>query len=88
MDEKLALYEAARIRTQERLVSLRAEQRRMKWIAIATIVAAAVARFHGITACIVVAIFGASLFFVGHYVVFMHIHECNLTLKTVRRKRA
>lgn len=83
--EKLALMEATRKRTLEKLKTLRAEQRRLKWIALATIVAAGVARFHSLTATIVVTIFGASLFFVGHYVVFMHINDCNLTLKGVRK---
>lgn len=84
MNERLALYEATRVRLLARLVQLRAERKRMKWVALATVVAAVIARFFSMTAAVVVAIIGASLFFVGHYVFFAHIHDSKLTLAQIR----
>lgn len=86
MDEERELYVATQARLTERLTKLRAEQRRLKWLAIATLVAIVPARFFSLTAAIVVTIFGASLFFVGHYVVYMHIHESKLVLAQCRKK--
>ena len=57
----------------------------MNGFGIAAVVATAVARFWGLTPMIVAGILGASLFFVGHYVVYMHIHESKLTLAQLRK---
>ena len=84
MKEKLALYEAQRSRLRARLVELRAEQKRMNGFGLAAVVAALVARIWGLTPMIITAIIGGSLFFVGHYVVYMHIHESKLSLAQIR----
>lgn len=84
MEEKVALYEAQRSRLRARLVELRREQRRMNWFGLAALAAAAIARIWGFGPMIFVAIFGGSLFFVGHYIVYMHIHESKLSLAQIR----
>lgn len=61
----------------------------MHWIALATVVAAPTAYvFASFTATIVVLIAGATTFCVGHYVVFMHIHENRLTIRSAKQTLA
>ena len=58
----------------------------MKWVAIATVVLAAAGYlWMGVYTGIFVLIIGGSVFFIGHYVVFMHIHENKLTIKSARQ---
>jgi hypothetical protein len=85
VDEQSTLYAATEARLTARLVTLRAERSRMKWLGIATVVAAGAARFFGLTTTIIVAIFGGCLFFVGHYVVYAHIYETKLELAQIRK---
>jgi hypothetical protein len=85
VDQQSALYASTEARLIARLGMLRAERSRMKWLGIATIVAAFGARFFGLTATIIAAIFGGSLFFVGHYVVYAHIYETKLELAQIRK---
>ena len=87
MDEQLVAYETTRANVLARLEDLRAERRRMNWLGLGGLVATAIAACFGLTAMIVVAIMGASLFLTGHYVVFAHIHESKLTLVQLRYAR-
>jgi fatty acid desaturase len=88
VSERLRAYEETRARVTARLADLRAEQKRINWLGVAAIVAAAVARAFGFVPMIVTGIFGATLFFVGHYVVYMHIHESKLTLRQLKKSLA
>jgi hypothetical protein len=88
-EERIAAYQASIEGLIRAIAELRAEQRRMKWLAIATAVIAPIAYLvHSLTAAIVVVIIGGSLFLVGHYVVFMHIHENKLTIKSAKQSIA
>jgi hypothetical protein len=87
--ERIDAYQASIDRLIQTNVDLRAEQRRMKWIAIATLVLSATAYlwrggYYGLFVLIV----GGSAFFIGHYVVYMHIHENNLTMKSAKQSIA
>lgn len=88
-EEQLAAYRASIERLTKANSGLRAEQKRMKWLGIATVVAAAITyvaytHYGGVFVLIV----GGSAFFVGHYVVYMHIHENKLTIKSARQRIA
>jgi hypothetical protein len=84
VNEKLALYEAQRARLRTRLGDLRAEQQRMNRFGLAALAVAGLARCWGLLPMIVAAIALGSLFFVGHYIVYVHIHESKLSLAQVR----
>jgi hypothetical protein len=84
VDDKLLKYEHTRDRVLARIVELRAERRRMNALGVAAVVAALVARAFGVTPMIIAGIVGASFFFVGHYIVFAHIHESGLSLAQLR----
>ena len=88
-DQQLAAYRASIERLQKANAGLRAEQKRLKWVAVATLVAAAltyVAYTH--YGAVFVLIVGGSAFVVGHYVVYMHIHENKLTIRSARQRIA
>ena len=85
VDEKLTNYEETQARLKARLVELRAEQKRMNWLALPGIVAIAVARWFGFIPMLLTATIAISIFCVSHYVVFMHINESKLTLKQLRK---
>lgn len=85
VQQKLDAYEETRTRVRARLVELRAEQKRMNWIAPPAIVATLVARYFGFVPMLLTATIGLSIFSVAHYVVYMHIHESKLTLKQLRK---
>ena len=84
MNDKLLAYENTHANIVARLADLRAEQRRMNWLGLGGLGVTGVAGCFGVTSLVVVAIMAASLFLVGHYVVFMHIHESKLTLAQLR----
>jgi hypothetical protein len=84
VDEKLDAYEQTRARVSARLVELRAEQKRMNWLAVPAIVATGVARWFGFIPMLLTATIALSIFCVAHYVVYMHIHESKLTLKQLK----
>jgi fatty acid desaturase len=84
--ERIAAYEANIARFTEANAGLRAEPRRMKWVAVVTLVLSVAAyRWFGTYPVVFVLIIGASVFFVGHYLVYMHIHENRLTIKSPRQ---
>jgi uncharacterized iron-regulated protein len=84
-DEKLRAYEETRARVSGRLLELRAEQRRMNWLAVPGVVAIAVARWYGFIPMVLTATIALSVFCVSHYVVYMHIDDSKLTLKQLRK---
>ena len=88
MDEKLSAYEETLVRLKARLVELRAEQRRMYWLALPAVVAIAVARYFGFIPMLLTATIALSIFCVSHYVVYMHIDDSKLTLKQLRKSIA
>ena len=75
--------EAAR-RSRERIVELRREQRRLAWLLLGFVVAI-VAAFWSAPTAIVIAIATGTIFGVGEYVVFMHIHENTMSIRNARR---
>lgn len=80
----------AREESIARLIGANAELRkmrgRMKWIAVATAVLSALAYFViGHTVGVFVLVVGGSAFFVGHYVVYAHIQENKLTIKSAKQ---
>ncbi len=85
VNEKLSAYEETRARVAARLVELRAEQKRMNWLALPAIVAIAVARYFGFIPMLLTATVAISIFCVSHYVVYMHIDDSKLTLKQLRK---
>jgi hypothetical protein len=85
VEAKLAQYEETRARVKARLVELRAEQKRMNWLAPPGIVAIAVARWFGFVPMLLTATVALSIFGVSHYVVYMHIDDSKLTLKQLRK---
>ena len=85
-DERLAAYKASIARLTKANEGLREEQRRMKWVAVATVILALGGYlWMGVYTGVFVLIIGGSIFFIGHYVVFMHIHENKLTIKSARQ---
>ena len=88
MKEKLAAYEETRARVAARLVDLRAEQKRMNWLALPAIIAIVVARWFGFIPMLLTATIAISVFCVSHYVVYMHIDDSKLTLKQLRKSIA
>ena len=85
-DEQVAAYEERIERLRSANRKLRAEQKRLKWLLAATVVVAPLVWLLSATAALLVAIGGVSMFFVGHYVVFMHLHENKLTMANARRR--
>jgi len=85
VNEKLAAYEETRARVRARLVELRAEQKRMNWLAVPAIVATAIARWFGFIPMLLTATIVLSIFCVSHYVIYMHIDESKLTLKQLKK---
>jgi hypothetical protein len=88
VDEKLEAYEATRQRVAARLVELRAEQKRMNYLAIPGVLAIAVARWFGFIPMLLTATIALSIFCVSHYVVYMHIDDSKLQLKQLRKSIA
>ena len=87
--ENIEAYQASITRLVRVNVDLRAEQRRMKWVGVATLVLSPVAYFwFGGYVGLFVLICCGSVFFVGHYVVFMHIHENKLTITSAKQSIA
>jgi len=86
VDERITAYETSIANLRRANADLRAERGRLKWVAIVTLLAspAALAAF-GATVGAFVLIIGGSAFFVGHYVVFMHIHENTLTIRSAKQ---
>jgi hypothetical protein len=85
-EEKLAAYRASIERLTQANVGLHAEQRRMKWVAIVTLAASVATYFaYSHLAGAFVLIVGGSAFFVGHYVVYMHLYENRLTIKSAKQ---
>ena len=84
-DEKVRAYEDTRARVSRRLVELRAEQKRMNWLAVPAVVAVVVARWFGFIPMVLTATIALSIFCVAHYVVYMHIDDSKLTLKQLRK---
>jgi len=84
-DERIESYRASIDRLKRVNADLRAEQRRMKWVAIATVVLSALAYAASHTVGIFALLVGGSAFGVGHYVLFMHIHENKLTIRSARQ---
>ncbi len=86
MEERLTAYRASIERLKSANGKLRAEQKRLKWVLLATVVVAPLVWLASPTAALLVAIGGVSTFFVGHYVVFMHLNENKLTIANARRR--
>ncbi len=86
MEKRITAYRESIERLKSANGKLRAEQKRLKWVLLATIVVAPLLWVASATAALVVAIGGASMFFVGHYVVFMHLQENKLTIANARRR--
>ncbi len=85
-DERIAAYEASIARLTGANADLRAEQRRMKWVAIATAILFLPAYIWlGATVAVFVVIAGGSVFLVGHYVLFAHLHENRLTIRSAKQ---
>jgi fatty acid desaturase len=85
-EERIAAYKASITRLTQANAGLRAEQKRMKWVAAATVILALGGYlWMGVYTGIFVLIIGGAIFFIGHYVVFMHIHENKLTIKSARQ---
>ncbi len=87
-DERAIAYEESIERLTAAIVKLRSEQKRMKWVLLATLVATPLAFLWNVTAGILVGIGGLSMFGVGHYVVYMHIQEDKLTIANAKRRIA
>jgi hypothetical protein len=85
VEEQIVAYRASIERLKSATGKLRAEQKRLKWVLLATVVLAPLVWLASATAALLVAIGGVSMFFVGHYVVFMHLHENKLTIASARR---
>lgn len=83
---QLAAYEESIERLRSAIKKLRADQKRLKWVLLATVILTPLTWLLSATAALVVAVTGVSIFFVGHYVVFMHIHENKLTIANARRR--
>lgn len=85
-EERIAAYRASIERLTRANAELVLERGRMIWVAVATLIASPIAYVaigHVVAAFVFVV--GGSAFFVGHYVVFMHIHENKLTIKSARQ---
>lgn len=85
MEAKLAAYEATQRSVKARLAELRAEQKRMNWLALPGLLAIGVARWFGFVPMLLTATIALSIFCVSHYVVYMHIDDSKLTLKQLRK---
>jgi len=85
-DEKIAAYRTSIEQLTKANATLRAERGRLKWIAIATLVLSPIA-YYAINTTVAAFTFmiGGSAFLVGHYVVYMHIHENKLTIKSAKQ---
>jgi len=84
--QKAEAYRASIERLTKANADLRTERGRYKWVAIATLVVAPILYFaSGMTAMIIALIVGGSVFGVGQYVVFAHIQENKLTIKSARQ---
>jgi hypothetical protein len=89
VEERIAAYRASITRLVQVNRDLRAEQRRLWWVVAVTLTLFIAAYFWrgGYTALFVL-IVGGSAFFVGQYVVYMHIHENRLTIQSAKQSIA
>lgn len=89
MEERIEAYKASIARLSQTNRQLREEQRRFWWIAIVTVALSLVAYFwRGGYTGLFVLIVGGSAFFVGQYVVYMHIQENRLTIRSAKQSIA
>jgi hypothetical protein len=85
VEKRIRSYRASIERLKRVNAELRVERGRMKWVAIATLVAFVVTFFAiSHTVGVFVVLVGGSAFLVGPYVVYMHMHENRLTIKSAK----
>jgi uncharacterized membrane protein YhaH (DUF805 family) len=89
VQERIEAYKGSIARLSRTNRQLRDEQKRLWWIVVVTIALSLVAYvWRGGYAGLFVLIVGGSAFFVGQYVVYMHIQENRLTIRSARQSIA
>ena len=89
MEERIASYKASISRLTQVNRDLRGEQKRLWWVVVVTLALSLGAYFwRGGYTGLFVLIVGGSVFFVGQYVVYMHIHENRLTIQSAKQSIA
>jgi hypothetical protein len=74
---KIALYEANIARLEGQIARIEKGRRSYRWIALASVVLAPFGLFLHPIAPVMTLLVGVSIYFVGHYIAFMHITEDN-----------
>ncbi len=87
-DQRKEAYEASILRLTQVNRDLQLERKRLKWILVATCLVAPLVYVVNSTIAVIVALTGISGFFVGHYVVFMHLEENRLTIRSAKQSLA
>jgi hypothetical protein len=87
-DQRKEAYEASIVRLIQVNRELRLERKRLKWILVITCLVSPLVYFLNSAIAVIVALTGISGFFIGHYVMLMHIEENKLTIKSAKQSLA